>query len=46
MKKRTNNKVAKAVMLITKSMATAGGYSASTWYFCQPKAPKNPYKVR
>lgn len=46
MKKKTNNKVAKAVMLITKSMATAGGYSASEWHFHQPKAPKNPYKTR
>lgn len=46
MKKKTNNKVAKAVMLVAKTMAMSGSYSASEWYFHQPKAPKNPYKTR
>ncbi len=44
MKKKANSKTAKAIMLVTKSMATAGAYSASGWSFRQPKVPKNPYK--
>lgn len=46
MKKKTNAKTAKAIMLVTKAMATVGCHSASGWSFHQPKVPKNPYKSR